>query len=41
MMLVAFDHLAQRFELGIVRTHQARLFEDIHTQAVTDVEQGG
>ena len=41
MMLVAFDHLAQRFELGIVRTHQARLLEDIHTQAVADVEQGG
>ena len=41
MMSVAFDHPAQRLELGRVGAHQARLLEDIHTQAVANVEQRG
>ena len=39
MVLVPLDHFTERFQLGLVRTHQARLLKHIHSQTVADIEQ--
>ena len=41
VMAVTLDHLAERFQLRRIDAHQPRLFQDIHAQAVADVQQGG